>query len=229
MLFWRLPLARGRHSDGFQRVILEQLKDGRVAKWSAFLVLMLVSPMASASDFSGFFTIFLGFPALIFCNLTLSLLLFGSYVRAQKFGLLLLLPLYGATIVLASCVSALSGMFVLDGLRSGDGLRSLVVFLAMAISCISAAVTVTLSLSAQWGVDAQGKRRRSASWGAVVLAVAMSFPVGFDFQSLMQKKDSDSSLTVGYAVLFVLVLILHGLVMWRPSQRPVAESPATVP
>lgn len=201
---------------------MQKLKDCCAERGIAFLALMLVSPLATASDFRGFITIFLGFPSLVFSNLALGVLLLGFYLRSRKWRLLLLVPLSVLTLLLALCVAAISGMFVLQGLGPDGGWQSLVMFLAMVSSFFVPLVTVVLLFRARSSSYEQGSRRRAA-WAAVTLAFAVSFPVIFDLQALMRKDGSDWPLMGGYAVLFAMALILHGLVLWLPSAQRAAR------
>nr|WP_199041935.1 hypothetical protein [Dyella sp. ASV24] len=191
---------------------------------AAFLALMLLSPMANASDFRGFITVFLGFPSIIFCNLVLATLLLGFHTRVRKFRLLLLVPLYGVVLFLALCIASLSGMFVLDGPGSSDGWQSLVMFLAMVTSFFASLVTLVLLFRAYSGAEGDIQRRKNAAWSAIVLAVAASLPVAFDVHALMQKGGSNGALVGCYSVLFGTAMILHGFVVRLSSRCPAQPS-----
>jgi hypothetical protein len=190
------------------------------ARRAAFWSLMLVSPMASASDFRGFITIFLGFPSIIFCNLVLATLLLCFHSGMRKFRLLLLVPLYGVALLLALCIASLNGMFVLQGPGSSGGWQSLVMFLAMVTSFFASLVTLVLFLRARSGAEGGIQRRKRAAWSAIVLAVAASLPVAFDVHALMQKGGSVGSLVACYSVLFGMAMILHGVVVRLSSRCP---------
>jgi len=197
---------------------MKKIWDSCGAPLTAFLALMFVSPIASASDFRGFITLFLGFPSILFSNLVLGMLLFGFYSRAWRSGLLLLLlPLYGVALLLALCVASMSGMFVLQGVGPSGEWQSLVIFFAMLTSFITSLTTVLLLFRAHPGMHEPSKPRKRAAWGALVLAVATSFPVAFDVRTLMQKDGPDLSLAMCYFILLGTAVVLHGLVIRLPS------------
>jgi hypothetical protein len=180
----------------------------------AFLGLMLASPMASASDFTGALTLFLGFPTIVFCNVLLGVLVAELCVAPRSMRALLLLPFYLLILLLFAYIAFVSGFLMLRGgfkLGSGFGL-------ILATSLVAAFVLVWIAVVylLRFLRNKSGKAgfAKIAAWSVLVLAMVMSVPIGFDLKGMLEHSAYNSHANEGpfvlaYVLLLGLVPLLH--------------------
>jgi hypothetical protein len=173
-----------------------------------FIALMLVSPVACASDFRGFITIFIGFPSIIFCDLALGWLLMGFYLGVEKFRALILLPFFVGTFLLFLWITFINGSAVVYGFRQG-----VAIFIASLASLICSWVVMGILFLSFLNRSNRYKRRKVAAWAVVILATITSLLVAFDFCGLLEQGNGNWTFVVYYSFFFGLTLFLHVLIM----------------
>lgn len=200
-------------------MVMRKISCNRDAMRSMFIALMLLSPIASASDFRGFITIFVGFPSIIFCDLVLGVLLIEVCLGARKFISLILLPFFVVAFLLFLCIVYMNGMLVLDVFRRPHGVKGWGMSMVMLTSLVCSSIAIVLLFFSSSNEDGKNKRRKRVAWVTVTLATATSLLVAFDFYVSIEKSHSDWSLAVPYLFFFGMALVLHGLVIRLPSRR----------
>jgi len=180
----------------------------------ALLGLMLASPMASASDFTGALTLFIGFPAILFCNVLLGVLVAQLFVAPRSRWTLALFPFYLLVLLLFAYIAFASGFLVLSGgLRQGGGFG-----LILAISLVAAFVLVWIAVVYLFrfirNKGHQAGFAKIAAWSVLALAVVVSVPIGFDLKGMLEHSAynshaSDGPFILAYVLLLGLVPLLH--------------------
>lgn len=184
-------------------MVVREFLCSRNTGWLFFVALMLTSPMACASDFGGFITVFVGFPSVIFCDLVLGLVLIGFNLGTRG-GSLILLPLFAGVFLLFMWIAFIYGVAVIDGLR--DGVVFFAVALAALVSCSLAICALILSFLKRRGRDAL---RKVAAWVTLVFAAITSLAVAFDFYGLLKRDRFYFTIFIFYSFLLGLALFLH--------------------
>lgn len=195
------------------------------------LSMLLFASPAMASDFTGFFSMFIGTPALVFCSLLLGLLLSCLYIRVNSLAMTYALFCLVCIVVPVGWLDAISLplLFVIRWKMSGDTWFEL--FLAVLALWLSAqallALRVFILSRTPSSALPQGRIASTMSHAALVTAavigVLMLIEIGKNTIDKIQNEGASRGLHVlilliPLALLLPLVWKLHQLI--RKARNP---------